>query len=239
MDRALRMLESFAADRPELTLKELADSAGLTLPTAHRIARTLQARGFLVQVDTDHAYGLGPEVMRLARTLLQANLPADLLRLAHPLLERLRDETGETAALHCPVDVERMCVAEIPSRHAKRMANGVGNLYPLHSGAAGKAILSVMPPATIDRILADHPEAARRRRELAVIQRQGYALSLGETVPAAAAIAVPIRDPGGEVVGAISVAGPIERWTKGRMVAAAPLLQSAAGEMDNRLALVH
>jgi IclR family acetate operon transcriptional repressor len=224
--RALRMLESFANDRPELSLSELAEAAHLTLPTAHRIARTLHARGFLVQTDPERSYSLGPAVMRLARTLLLSAAPHNLVRLVQPHLERLRDETEETAALHCTVDDQRICVSEVPSAHAMRMANGVGNLYPLHSGAAGKAILARLPPADADAILREHPDAARLRRELARIRRQGYALSMGETVPSAAAIAATIRGPEGRVVGAVSLAGPIERWTRDKMVAAAPLLVS-------------
>jgi DNA-binding IclR family transcriptional regulator len=116
-----------------------------------------------------------------------------------------------------------------------RMANGVGNLYPLHSGAAGKAILAWMPRAEADEILAQHPDEARLRRELARIRRQGFATSAGETIPSAAAIAAPIRGPDGAVVSAISLAGPIERWTKDKMLAAAPLLIAATDAISGEI----
>lgn len=233
--RALRMLESFRDDQPELTLSELADSASLTLPTAHRIARALHARGFLVQGGPEHAYSLGPEVMRLARTLLQAATPHNLIRIVQPYLEQLNATTEETAALHSIVGTERMCVAEVPSRLPMRMANGVGNLYPMHSGAAGKAMLAEMPKDYIDRIVVDHPDEATIRRGLARARRQGYALSLGETIPAAAAVAAAIHAASGSVIGAISLAGPIERWTRERMTEAAPQLIEMAKEIDERL----
>lgn len=226
--RALRMLESFRQDRSELSVREMADETDLTLPTAHRVAKALQLSGFLMQVEGDHTYSLGPEVVRLAQVLLLTAIPAHLVAAAHDLLERLRDDTGETAALYCPIGRQRVCVTEVPSRQPKRMANRAGQLLPLHSGAAGKAILAWMESADIDHVLDDHPNAVRRRRELATIRKQGFALSLGETVPAAAAIAVPIRAPDSNVVGAISLAGPTERWTRQRMLVAVPVLLDSA-----------
>jgi DNA-binding IclR family transcriptional regulator len=233
--RALRMLESFRGDSVELSLSGLADSAGLTLPTAHRIARTLNSEGFLLQTDPGGRYSLGPEIMRLARVLLHTAISPDLVRLTQQVLERLRDLSGETAALHCPIGHERICVAEMPSPHPIRMANGVGNLYPLHTGAAGKAILAWMPATEIDEILLDRPDTERIRRELASVRRRGFAMSLGETVPGASAIAAPIRTPSGDTLAVISIAGPIRRWTRERMLEHAAALVDASNGVNAQL----
>ena len=242
VQRALRMLHCFRSDRPQLTLTELADEANLTMPTAHRIVKALQDWGYIAQDENGRMFSLGPTVMKLAQVFLQRDNQHELVLLAQPFLERLRDATGETAALHCPVDTQRVCVTEVPSRQPVRMANGVGNLYPLHGGAAGKVILAWSSSTTLDRVLAVLPDDTRSGghherliRELPRIRKKGYALSLGETVPSASAIAVPIFSASRLIAGSLSIAGPIDRWTRELMLDHAPLLLATGIEINSAL----
>jgi DNA-binding IclR family transcriptional regulator len=236
------MLNCFRSDRPQRTLAELADEAKLTMSTAHRIVKALQDWGYIVQDESGRVFSLGPTVMKLAQVFLQRDNQHELVLLAQPFLERLRDATGETVALHCPVDTQRVCVSEVPSRQPVRMANGVGNLYPLHSGAAGKVILAWSSTTTLDRVLATLADEARSGglherlvRELPRIRKKGYALSLGETVPSASAIAVPIFSASRLVAGSLSIAGPIDRWKRELMLDHAPLLLATGKDISTAL----
>ena len=93
------------------------------------------------------------------------------------------------------------------SEKSKSMASGVGNWYPLVAGAGGKAILANVSEARLDSILAKAEgfDAVALRRSLQEVRERGYATSHGETVEAAAAIAVAIRRTSGEVIGAINI----------------------------------
>lgn len=225
VQRALQVLQCFSVEEPQLALTEIAKRAGLTVPTAHRIIKALQSHQFVVQDSDNGHYGLGSGVMRLARVILHRDNQERLINLATPHLRRLREETGETAAVHVLTERERLCVAEVPSHHPIRMANGVGCMYPLYAGAAGKVILTHLDDTLVDEVLEDVDKAKlvfpfnerHLRRELARIRERGYAISLGETVPSASAVAAPVFSASGAVVAAMSLAGPVARWTQDEM----------------------
>jgi IclR family transcriptional regulator, KDG regulon repressor len=242
VQRALRVLACCRIDRPRVSLTEFAEETGLTMPTAHRIVKALQSRGYLVQNEDTRLYSLGPTVMKLAQVILQRDTQHELIRLAIPHLERLRDASSETATLHCPVGLQRMCMAEVPSRHPVRMANGLGRLYPLYAGAAGKVIMAWSSTATVEQVGAEleaMPNGAelhgRIQRELPRIRKKGYALSLGEIVPNAAAVAAPVFSASGLVAGALSVSGPIDRWNRDLMLDHAPMLTAAGASISATL----
>ena len=86
VDRALRLLEELARHGP-LGATELANRTGCAKATAFRLARTLQARGFVVQ-NQDSSYRLGPRCLLLATGV---HTSFDVRREALPAMEALRD----------------------------------------------------------------------------------------------------------------------------------------------------
>ena len=242
VQRALRVLACYRSDRTRLTLTEVAAEAGLTMPTAHRIVKALRYRGYLVQDEQTRQYSLGPTVLRLAQVIMQRDTQHALIRLVLPHLERLRDATGETAILHYPMELQRMCVAEVPSRQPVRMADGLGTLYPLHRGAAGKVILAWSSATTVERVIAnaagllDGANIERRlQRELPRIRKDGFAISMGETDAGAAAIAVPVFSSSGRIAGAIAVTGPLDRWNRRAILDHVPMLIDAGNTVSATL----
>src|SRR5262245_59108052 len=98
VQRAIRILACFSVERPLVSLAEFAEEAGLTGPAARQIVNALERRGYLVRNDHTRLYSLGPMVTELAQVILQRDTPHELIRLALPQLEALRDLTEETAA---------------------------------------------------------------------------------------------------------------------------------------------
>ena len=111
--RALDILECFVEDGTPIAPSEISRRVGLTQPTTYRLVKALESRSYLL-TDADRRYSLGPAVMRLASVVM--NRADDLIAVATPSLERLRDATGETASLHCPLGDDRICVAELVTR---------------------------------------------------------------------------------------------------------------------------
>jgi IclR family transcriptional regulator, KDG regulon repressor len=237
VSRALTLLRCFSADEPTRSLTELSDETGLTVPTTHRLLKTLTARRFLVLDRTTKRYSLGPAVMQLAGAIMhRGNLQAEAL----PRLAELRRRSGETAALHGLVDEERVCLLEFVSHLPIRMSSGVGRRYPLHHGAAGRAILAHLPDEERDGYLTEHLEALGRPRadveaELVECRERGYALSHGEVVEGATAVAVPIRNLTGYPVAAINVTGPDDRWTLDRATAFSAEILQVVEEIEQQL----
>jgi DNA-binding IclR family transcriptional regulator len=106
------------------------------------------------------------------------------------------------------------------------MASGVGASYVLGIGASGKAMLAHLPDETVEQVVASKEfqatssigkTVAAVQKALATIRRDGYAISMGETVSGAAAIALPIVDARGYARASLNITGPETRWTKVRM----------------------
>lgn len=219
IDRALAILDCFTPKTPSVTLTDLITQTGLTTPTAHRIVRALERREFVVRDPHTNRYSIGPAVVELAQIPLQQVSSGDLVATAMPYLQQMRGLTGETAGLHVLVGERRMCVAELVSHEPIRMASGVGTMRSLDRGAAGKVMAAYLLGTPDVELRSD---VGMTGRQAADIRRRGYAISVGETVVGASAIAVPVLGPGDALVGAINVTGPEARWTRKRITELAP-----------------
>src|SRR3984957_5758467 len=197
---------------------EVTEVTGLSSATTHRILKTLQSQSYLEQDPQTRAYSLGIGILKLASLIAERH---DEVALLASTLIRIRELTGETISLHRRVGHRRVCIAEEVSRQTVKVSSGIGKSYPLNGGAASKAIMSMLPDAEISRIL-DHeredpglrpPDRQTFLRAIAQTRECGYGMSRGETVPGAAAIAVPIRRADPLAPGAIDLAGPSDRMT--------------------------
>ncbi|MPZ62040.1 MAG: helix-turn-helix domain-containing protein [Propionibacteriales bacterium] len=247
--RALTILEVFSTVNPSVTLTEISEFAGLTVPTAHRMVRALQSRGYVMHDPITGHYSLGPSVMKLAQVVLLRGEQDKLLTLSMPHLEALRDLTDETVSLHVAVGSSRVCIAEVVSHQVVRMAMGVGRVFPLYAGAAGKALLSGMSDESLDEILGGETKLvlpassvvlalSRLKRELLSVREDHYATSEGEAVAGAAGIAAPVFSPRG-MEAAINIGGPAVRWTRAAMNAVVPQLLETAATISEQLGASH
>jgi len=92
----------------------------------------------------------------------------------------------------------------------------------MHAGSAAQVLLAWEEPDRMHRGLIG---ATFNATTLAQVRRRGWAQSIGEREAGVASVSAPVRTPGGRVVAAVSVSGPIERLTRqpGRLHAVAVL----------------
>lgn len=222
-------------DRPTYTLTEISKKTGLTLSTTHRMIRALVAEDFLVHSPATGSYSLGPAIPELARIVFERAEQDELPIVVMPHLERMRALTGETVGLHVPSADSRVCVAELVSRQPIRSATGVGRIFPLPAGAAGK-VLVAWSPERLKVVRSSSKEPLHGLdAELKQIVAHGYAMSFGQTIAGASAIAFPVYAAAEGVVAAINVTGPRDRWTKERMEAVLPDLISEVQQVNLQL----
>jgi DNA-binding IclR family transcriptional regulator len=240
--RVLRVLLCWSTGEPTRSLTEISQDAQLTLPTAHRMIKALQREGFLALDSASGRYGLGPTVMDLARVILQRTDEDELVLVAMPHLERIRAITGETVGLHLPAAESRICVAELVSRAPIRTATGIGRTYRLPAGAAGRVLIAWSPERTalaLANIGGDTGASAKKRHEFTAasgrIREAGYAISEGETIEGARAIALPIFASNADVRAAVNVTGPTARWTQDKMMKHLPEIVAEVVEVEAQL----
>src|ERR671933_2847990 len=113
-DRALRVLQLFAAPGEALTVTAIAERLQLNRSTASRLVGTLAARGFLERSGPQDLVRLGPELARLGRVALAGR---ELVSVAKPLMARLAARTGETVTLGVPAGDQVLNAAQSDGRH--------------------------------------------------------------------------------------------------------------------------
>jgi DNA-binding IclR family transcriptional regulator len=214
-DRVSDVLLLFARSDQSLGVSKIARSLSLSKAVVHRILRSLTSRSLLQVVPGDSTYVLGP-----AATLLgtKAWSQMDLRTLASPILRKLRDDTRETTTLSVLIGNQRIYVDQFESPQEVKMVVELGTRFPLHSGASSRSILAFMPPPYIAEAVLEletiRPDfdAEAYLSELDEVRTKGFAVSLNERRTGAAAIAAPLFDVSGSVMGSISSSGPVLRY---------------------------
>jgi DNA-binding IclR family transcriptional regulator len=211
VDRALEILLAFTAEDDELTVGELLKRVDLSRPTLYRLLYTLEQSGFVISVGDPQKFRLGPSVGRLAHAWASS---LDVGAMAQPILQSIREATGETVALFVPQGGWRLCIAELPSAQPLSFKRGIGYRERLFVGASGRAILAHM--ADGEKLLHQYTREAgldpeKYLKELKAVLQRGYAVSKSELIQGAVAIAAPFFDSAGRVAGSIAVFGPSVR----------------------------
>jgi DNA-binding IclR family transcriptional regulator len=226
LDKAAAVLDALEAG--PATLAGLVTATGLARPTAHRLAVALEHHGLLAR-DLRGRFVLGPRLTELAAAAGEDRLIAS----AGPVLNRLRDLTGESAQVYRRQGEHRVCVAAAERPAGLRDTIPVGTQLSLKAGSAAQVLLAWEEP---DRLHRGLQGARFSAQALAAVRRRGWAASVAEREAGVASVSAPIRPAGGRVVAAVSVSGPVERLTRqpGRMHA--PAVLGAAEKLSEVLA---
>jgi DNA-binding IclR family transcriptional regulator len=236
------MLLAFSIERPVLTLGEIAQSVRLSKSTVRRLLLTLEDVG-LVTRDVDSArYRLGIRCLELGAA---AQASIDLRGIAVPIMRRLVQETGEAVYLLVPRGTEAVCLEIAEARPIVRvLSTDVGMAFPLHAGAAPRALLAAVPEAVIRDVCAGPlrrytphtmTDPAAIERDIAATRAAGYTLSVDDMVVGIAGIGAVIWNRHAEPVGAISVTGMKERFLGGDGDRFIDSLVAAARELSHAL----
>lgn len=232
VDRALEILVAFTADDSQLSAIELARRTGLSRPTLYRLLHTLQQKGFVLADGEPQRFRLGPAIGHLAHVWTAG---IDLGTVAGEGMQRTQQATGETVALFTRMGAERVCVAELPSRHPLSFKRGLGYSERIALGASGRVILAHLDAPAVEAAVTAGPLPFPRERfdhELAEIRRRGWGASRDELIDGAVAIAAPFFRAGGAVAGSLAVFGPAVRIDVARTNEFGQLLAGEAQQLS-------
>src|SRR5262245_44952621 len=139
--RALSLLGAFDDRHRRLTLTELADRAGLPMPTAHRLVGELVAWGALARAQ-DGAYVVGRRLWDIG---LLAPVQTGLRELASPYLHDLYGATLATVHLAVRDGAEVLYVDRLAGHASVPVVSSVGSRLPMHATGVGKVLLAHAP----------------------------------------------------------------------------------------------
>lgn len=242
LERGLAIIRVFSAERPALTVTEIAEATGLTRAAARRFLLTLVELGY---VATDgRYYELTPRVLELGYAFLSG---LSFPEVALPRVERLVAEVGEASEAAILDGHEIVYVVRVPGPALMTIAVNVGARMPAYATALGRVLLAglpddrvaelldqVEPKALLPRTITDRGEL---RAEIRRVREQGYALVDQELEEGLVAIAAPVHDRTGRVVAALNLSTHVGRKTADELRAIVPALQRAAAEIEGDLAV--
>jgi DNA-binding IclR family transcriptional regulator len=217
---ALRLVKAFSDDEYEIGISNLARRLRLGKSTVHRLASTLVDAEFLERNPETGAYRLGLALFELGMLVRRK---MNVVSEARPYLRALMETTGESVHLTVLDHASVLYVNNIASPQAIRMQSNLGARVPAHCCSEGKALLAYRPAAVVEGVIAAGLQARtpktivkpqRLRDELALVRGRGYALDDEELEIGLRSAAAPIRDHRGDVIAAVSIAGPVQRVSK-------------------------
>ena len=215
VQNAARLLKEFGTAEGSLGVTELARRLGLGKSTVHRLLATLTAERILEHDAATGTYRLGLMMWELGARVSVHRVLHDA---ATSVIEELRNATKETVQVAVLDGREVVYVERLESPHTLRMFGRVGHRMPAHCTSTGKVLLAHLPERRLTALLEGwRPEPktdaticdpALLRAELERVRAQGWAENIGESELGVASVAAPVRNARGEVIAAVSVAGP-------------------------------
>lgn len=203
-------------DRGGAGVSEVADALDLAPSTVHAHLKTLEREQFVAQEGEQYHVGL-----RFFDVGGQAATRRPVYEYAVEKVEKLAEMTGERAQFIVEEHGRGYYLTTASAEQDVPLIAQIGRQRPLHSSAAGKAILAAMPRERVEAIadrwglpaLTEHTITDEEAlfAELERVREQGYALNDEETTKGLKAVGAAIEDSDGDVVGAVSLATPSNR----------------------------
>ena len=244
VSHALDILESFTKTDDELGVTELSKRLGLHKNNVFRLLATLEHRGYIEQNRETESYRLGPKTLQLGSIFIEQR---ECRRQARPILEDLMASTGETAVVAVLRATKVIYMDSVETDRTVRAVSRVGAMLPAHCTAVGKAHLSFVSPAEIERLYPENelpvvtPRTLRTRdallNELKGARERGYAVENEECDLDVRSIAAPVRDFSKNVIAAVGIVAPANRLGDDRLDAGgvAAKVQEAAMALSLKL----
>jgi DNA-binding IclR family transcriptional regulator len=206
--KTLQVLDTLGAESKAMRVTDLAQATGMSRATAHQKLITLVHAGWVEQIDSG-AYRLTLHASRVGNAALsQASLGERIT----PFLQSLVAETGETASIAVIDDDTCSIVQRVESHGILRAELRVGAQLDIEHSASGRVLSAFADPVTLERLraagitLADEALLSRVRKER-------FAASSGRSFLGVRGVAAPIFDVSGQCIAALSLVGPLPRFT--------------------------
>ena len=207
IEKCLQILSMYSLDKTEFSIKEICAQLNFNVSTAYRILCTLEEYGYVSRLKNKN-YVIGTQALYLSAIYTQSNH----LEQIRPIVDRIRDISGETSSFFVEEDDNRICLYRAHSRDEIRHNIEQGSRLELNRGASGRIILAY----------------GKRQKDkkgfYKDIRDQGYYLSINEHNASLFALAVPVLSSSNKFVGALVVSGPVSRFDEQQKILLLSLL---------------
>ena len=244
LDRGLAVICCFSAERPRLTLSDVARQSGLSRAAARRSLITLQTLGYVG--SEGRQFHLTPRVLALGYAYLSS---LSLTDVAQSHLSDLANEVHESCSASVLDGFEIVYVARAATKRIMTISLSVGTRLPAYATSMGRVLLGALPAEQLDAYL-DRASLApltertivdrdRLRAEVERTRTRGWGLVDQELEDGVRSIAVPVHDAAGRVVAAVNTSAHATRVPLATLQRSfLPKLRACASAIDAELRTV-
>lgn len=240
--RAFEVIEFLAKQESGRGISDIRRTLGLPLSSTANLVYTLTDLGYLERNESDFSYRLSIKLLGIAR---RAQERLDLVSQCHGLLQEAVRESGLTGHLAVLRDGQSMYIDRVPGPGMVQVNSYVGQRWPAHTSAVGKAMLAFMPEGPLERLLK-HMTLNKRTaytitsrlellRQLRRVRRLGYSWERNEGEVGLGCVAAPIFGPGHEVLAALGLTGATHQVSSARTPALGDLVKKYSQQASRRL----
>lgn len=210
LEKGLAVIEAFDADRPRLTLTDVAKLTGITRAAARRYLKTLTRLNY---ADFDGRYfSLSPRILRLGYAYLASSSLSARLQ---PFLEKISAQTGESSSAAILDGDDIVYIARSATQRIMSVSLGVGTRLPAYCTSLGRAILAYQPDDALEaylkrvRLEPHTPKTITKKQDLRAaleaVRIEGCAIINEELELGLRSIAVPLFQANGTVRIALNI----------------------------------
>ncbi len=242
VEKAVHVLKIAVGASNPLTLSEVASQSEFPIATTQRLLNTL-TRTCLLKKE-NKLYSPGILLFELGK---RAEQRMDLVYLAMPYLEALRNTIGESVNLAILDKTDVIYIASVESPRIMRTFTVPGARVPCHCTGVGKMLLAGRSDEELQELYGVHRQSVDQSKltakpmpskelqrftsktitcasvlleEVKKVRKLGYAIDYGEREDGVVCVAAPVIDHAGCVVAAVSVSGPASRLDESSLVTA-------------------
>ncbi len=197
--RAANILRALEGEGEGLSLGEIAARVDLPRSTVQRIVTALADEQLLIAAAPKSRVKLGPALIRLAKATNN-----EFEKIAHPFMLELSRDMAETVDLAVMQGKTAVFVDQVTGIRRLRAVSAIGERFPLHCTAVGKALLATLPDNKLDRRLAKELKSLTiktitdpliLRREIDAIRNGDLAVDVEEHTDGVCALSLAFIDP--------------------------------------------
>jgi DNA-binding IclR family transcriptional regulator len=217
--RAAQVLKACQELGGNLSLGDIARHLSLPRSTVQRIVQTLVQEGLLASGGSARSITLGPQLLSIG-----AIAATNVVERIQPLLRNLAAKTGETVDLSRLNGDHMVFVNQMTGSQRLRTVSAVGDTFPLHCTANGKAVLAELPEDQLNnflvRPLRKHTphtitNVQQLRQQLVNVRKEGLSVDAEEHSIGICAVGIAIRDKAHQFY-AVSIPVPSIRFAQCR-----------------------
>ena len=244
IERVVNILDYLALSKKPCGVTEISKKLHIDKSSVSRILSSLERQQWVFQLP-DSTYDLGNKSLEFSFSVLSR---IELRKVSKPHLIELNNITKESACLNFRMGFEDILLDQVECKHVVRAVLELGQKGPLWKGATGKVMLAYMADSEVEEVI-DHLRKSddsvlasgevldidQLLAQLPEIKKQGFAISVGERSVAATNIASPIIDNNNNVIGTISITGPLPRFNEKVARSFSHVVKQAAQEISMKL----